>query len=51
MLDKIRMNNICDNLLKDYNREFKSPIYFLCDKDGVIIKDNSFRKIKELMNE
>lgn len=51
LFDKIRMNNICDNLLKDYKREFKSPIYFLCNKDGVIIKNISFTKIEELMDE
>ena len=34
------MNKICDDLLNDYKKEFKSPICIICHKDGSIIKQN-----------
>lgn len=40
LLDKISMNKICDDLLNDYKKEFKSPICIICDKEGSIIKQN-----------
>lgn len=39
-LDKMSMNKICDDLLNDYKKEFKSPICIICHKDGSIIKQN-----------
>ncbi|MBQ8223187.1 MAG: hypothetical protein IJZ87_07615 [Bacteroidales bacterium] len=51
LLDKICMNNICNNVLKNHDFMFKSPIYFLCNRDGIILESNSIMDIEKLLNE